>query len=152
MRRLLAVVLGGVLVPATVVGARPVGAAAERGGGPRSATVAYAPNPQQRIVIDPGAVTGSPGTSVASVEVMARTGERALMVSATDDSGYPARVDVDQGRSTLGWFCGASKKPVRITGGEPVTIEVFSGLCDGALGVATRGTVKVTFFRRAAGS
>ena len=151
MRRLVGAFVAAALVPAGagVAGARPRPAVA---GERRVVTQEYAPNPQKRIEVDPGRVTGSQGISVTTVEFFPRPGERAVVVKAEDDWGSPVRIDVQQGRTMSGMFCAGSDDPVPIREGELVVLEIYSGACGGAAGVATTGVVEVTFLRRAASS
>lgn len=143
--------MAAALVPAGagVAGARPSPALA---GKRRVVTKAYAPNPQNGYAVDPGRVTGSQGISITTLELVPRPGENAVVVTAEDDWGSPVRIDVQQRRTMSGMFCAGSDDPVPIREGEPFILEIYSGACGGATGVATTGVVKVTFLRTAAPS
>jgi len=96
---------------------------------------------------------------VGCVLFFTRSTERHASVSITDMSGQPVYATVVQSKTNPGGygmvqgnqrgaFCGKTKKPVTIAGGERVAIYLYEGPGpNGCPGVASQGTVKATFTR-----
>jgi hypothetical protein len=96
---------------------------------------------------------------VGCVLFFTRPNEHHVTVKVTDQSGQPVYATVVQSKTNPGGyglvqgtqrgaFCGKTKKPISITGGQRVAVYLYEGPGpDGCPGVATQGTVKATFTR-----
>ena len=96
---------------------------------------------------------------VGCVLFFTRPNEHSVTVSIKDSSGQPVYAAVVQNKGNPGGyglqqgtekgaFCGKTKNPIAITGGQRVAIYLYEGPGpDGCPGVATQGRVKATFAR-----
>jgi len=96
---------------------------------------------------------------VGCVLFFTRPTERQVTVKVTDMSGQPVYATVVQNKgnpggyglqqaTVKGEFCGKTKKPISIKGGQRVAVYLYEGPGpDGCPGIATQGTVKATFTR-----
>jgi hypothetical protein len=96
---------------------------------------------------------------VGCVLFFTRPAESHVTVKITDMSGQPVYGTVVQSTTNPGGyglvqgtqrgaFCGKTKKPIAIKGGQRVAVYLYEGPGpDGCPGLATQGTVKATFTR-----
>ena len=94
---------------------------------------------------------------VGCVLFFTRPNEHHVTVSIKDSSGQPVYATVVQNKGSAGGygmqqgsekgaFCGKTKKPIAVTGGQRVAIYLYEGPGpDGCPSLATQGTVKATF-------
>ena len=110
---------------------------------PRTQTLEYAgggvtTGPQRAIVVRAGDNVGA---------VVFRGGpERFVSVEIADRHGLPVTGIVAQPDEEETHICGATKKPIRITPYENVTVFLMNGTCGpSGASVVTTGTVTATF-------
>ena len=154
MRRRAPVVV--VLIGLIVAGVAWSQVAGAKGSG-RTATASYTAPAAGAFGQGFGQCDGENG--VGCVLFFTRSTERHVTVSITDMSGQPVYATVVQSKTKPGGygvvqgtqrgaFCGKTKKPIAITGGQHVAIYLYEGPGpDGCPGVASQGTVKATFTR-----
>lgn len=92
------------------------------------------------LYVDPTAAAFAPD----EVSFFPEPGERQVSVVLEDETGLPVRGIVVQGEA-YERFCGETKEPFAITPDEAVQVRVYTGPCDGGVGVTTTGTVRATF-------
>lgn len=117
-------------------------------GGPRSESRPYSVTAPEVIGKDGNAAY------VTAVTYMVGPREHRLQLSLEDASGVAVFAKVEYG---IGGFpteagvpvCGASKRPISVTPGTPVTVFIYAGGCPGGTpGAPTFGQVDATFSKR----
>lgn len=105
----------------------------------------YAPGSDGgRMLVAPYAAA----VTLTQVSFAPRLKEAHVSVTITDDSGQPVPARITQNDSDMsGWFCGRTDAPVTIARGLEIEVWVYSGPCDNAVGLGTRGTITATFSR-----
>lgn len=99
-----------------------------------------------------GSIPGEPTIYTDEAVFETERYERNVSVAITDRTGQPVAAVVRQDAGGDGtWdveeaICGATERPVAITGGTPVVVKVHPGPCaDGTPAVMTSGSIAVTF-------
>ena len=99
-------------------------------------------------------IPGGVRARVGDVEFDTFEGEQSLRVTIIDETGLAVGGEIlqdpngDGDYTVLATFCGATKRAVRVTGGEPVRIHFQEGQCeDGGAPRAISGRVKGIFTR-----
>jgi hypothetical protein len=140
MRRTAAVIVGGAVLSAFLLAGGASGATRVS----RRVFERYSPTQ----LSSPLRINGlDPGVSLSDVRFKPRAGEIAVDVEIEDDSETPVYGRVEQAGRDSTRFCGATDEPVEVTPGEPFVVIVYSGPCGASAGVATEGSVEVTFHR-----
>ncbi len=148
MRRVLVLVLVGILVGA-------VAGSAEAGKKKRKTTREAEGRYEASLGTNPGVSpfwVGSPIGNITAVDFPTGAGERYISVRIDDDNSNLTAgtigADLDgtpQTLETIANFCDETEKPVEIPATSPMRIVTKSRDCDGQPGLATSGTITVTF-------
>ena len=95
---------------------------------------------------------GSPIGNISAVDFPMGVGEKYVMVTIEDDNGDLTAgtigADLDgtpETLETIADFCDETEEPVKLPQTGTLRIVAKSGDCDGQVGVATSGTIVVTF-------
>ncbi len=85
--------------------------------------------------------------NIGCIDIPVKSGEFFVALEISDSAGLPAPAWVVQEDTDYGApVCGATKEPIPIAAGLPITIWIYPYMADPLCpGVSTTGTVKATF-------
>ena len=145
------ILLAGILVASVAWSA-----AAEAKAGPRTQQATYS-TPAAGLAGQGAFGACSSEDGFGCVSFFTSKSDKHVTIKITDTSGQPVFATVVQEKSSAGGydplqgnqkgsFCGKTKKPITITGGQALQVFLYEGPGpDGCPGVATQGVVTATF-------